>query len=105
MSVRNNICIILNKKLKNEKILSQKEFAGKLGVSQATITKWLNGFNAPDIELIPKICEILEVSLYDIFGICDPNISNQEERLLLKKIKNTPSLKEIILKIKDWLGE
>lgn len=101
MSVRNNICILLNKKLKDEKVLSQKEFAGKLGVSQATITKWLNGFNAPDIELLPLICEIFDLSLYELFGISDPyNLSN-EDKLMLKKIKSNPALKEVISKIAD----
>lgn len=101
MSVRNNICILLNKKLKDEKVLSQKEFAGKLGVSQATITKWLNGFNAPDIELLPLICEIFDLDLYELFGISDPyNLSN-EDKLMLKKIKSNPALKEVISKIAD----
>ena len=99
MSVRNNICILLNKKLKEEKILSQKEFASKLNVSQATITKWLNGFNAPDIELIPLICDIFDISIYELFGLKDPNNLTEEDKTLLKKIKNNPALKEVVSKI------
>lgn len=101
MSVRNNICILLNKKLKDEKVLSQKEFAGKLGVSQATITKWLNGFNAPDIELLPLICEIFDLGLYELFGLKDPNNLSSEDKVLLKKIKSNPALREVVSKIAD----
>ena len=101
MSVRNNICILLNKKLKEEKVLSQKEFATKLNVSQATITKWLNGFNAPDIELLPLICDIFDLTLYELFGLKDPYNLSDEDKLLLKKIKNNPALREIVSKIVD----
>lgn len=99
MSIRNNIAVILNKKLKDEKVMSQKEFAGKLGVSQPTITKWLNGFNAPDIELVPSVCELLGISLYEFFGVNNPNDLSEEDRVILKKIKENPALREIVNKL------
>lgn len=48
--------------------ISQKELAEKLKVSQAAVSCWLNGKNAPDIETVSEMCDILGISVIDLFG-------------------------------------
>lgn len=53
--------------------MSQKELAGKLGVSQSAVTNWIKGKNSPDIEFVTQICGFLDISLNDFFGVKDEN--------------------------------
>ena len=43
MDVRENIKVVLNQKIKIEKVISQKDLASAVGITAASITKWLNG--------------------------------------------------------------
>ena len=48
--------------------MSQKDFADALGVSQSAVTCWIKGKNSPDIETISKICDLLNISVVELFG-------------------------------------
>ncbi len=54
--------------------LEQKALAGMIGVSGNAVSNWENGRGRPDINLIPDICRALNVSMYDLFGMDDPDI-------------------------------
>ena len=44
------------------KNITQKSLAESLNVSQAAVNNWIKGKNSPDIEIIAKLCEILNVT-------------------------------------------
>lgn len=67
LSIRENIKNNLNKYLKIRGI-SKKEFALKLGVGPSSVSNWLSGVNAPDIDLIAEICKVLNISIYELLG-------------------------------------
>lgn len=46
--------------------MTQKEFAIKLGVSQAAVTNWTKGNNSPDIDVIAQICDILGITINEL---------------------------------------
>lgn len=48
--------------------LTQKELAIKLGVTNQSVSKWESAQCCPDISLIPKLAEILEISIDELFG-------------------------------------
>lgn len=48
--------------------LSQKEFGSLIGVSDRTISKFENCIGVPDIFLALKICEVLNISIYELLG-------------------------------------
>jgi len=48
--------------------LSQKQFAEKLGVRSSTVSSWENGNNSVDIETLFKVCDILNVTIFDMYG-------------------------------------
>ena len=53
--------------------MEQKELAEKLGVARNSISNWECGLARPDIDMIPTICQALNVSLYDLYAMADPN--------------------------------
>lgn len=54
---------------REKKGMEQKELAQKLGIIGNAISNWENGRARPDITMLPKISEILEVSLEDLFDV------------------------------------
>jgi transcriptional regulator with XRE-family HTH domain len=48
---------------RKEKAITQEEMAERLGVTPQAVSKWENDISYPDILLLPKIAEILDVSV------------------------------------------
>lgn len=49
-----------------EKDLSNTWLSNKLGVSQATVSKWMTNFSQPNLETLIKISKILEVDVNEL---------------------------------------
>ena len=49
--------------------LTQKEIADMFGVNPSTISKYLNQDKYPAIDTFANLCEILDVSADEIFGL------------------------------------
>ncbi len=48
--------------------LTQKELAQRLGVTNQSVSKWESAQCCPDISLIPKLADIFEISIDELFG-------------------------------------
>lgn len=48
--------------------MTQRELADKLGTTQQTVSRWLNGINEPDFAMISKICSILGETPNSLLG-------------------------------------
>lgn len=59
----------------------QREFAEMLFVTDKAVSRWELGLSFPDIELIPKIAEILGISVAELLG---ENLSEEGDDLALK---------------------
>jgi transcriptional regulator with XRE-family HTH domain len=55
------------KRLRHRIGLSQTELANKLGVTAQAVSKWERCVNSPDIALIPRIAELFDVSIDELF--------------------------------------
>ena len=64
--IRENVRFNLSRLIENT--ISQKDLAQKLGVSQSAVTNWIKGNNSPDIEMVAKICEVLNISVNELFS-------------------------------------
>lgn len=67
MSFRENISNKIKERLK-ESNMTQKDFALAVGVKQAAVSKWVLGTQVPDINLLPVVSEVLDISLNELFG-------------------------------------
>lgn len=56
------------KRFRRECGLTQAELAKKLGVTTQAVSKWETQMNSPDIALIPRIAQVLGVSIDELFG-------------------------------------
>ena len=48
--------------------LTQAELAEKLNVTDRSISKWENGICMPDSSIIPVLCDILNITINDLFS-------------------------------------
>ena len=56
------------KAIRKSKGLSQEELAAKLNVVRQTISKWEKGYSIPDVEMLTKIADVLEVPVSQLLG-------------------------------------
>ncbi len=50
---------------------SQKQLAEMLNISESNITNWKNGENLPSVEVLFKLCKILDESADYLLGLED----------------------------------
>lgn len=81
---------------RKEKKLTQEKLGELLGdVSGKTISKWERGINAPDISLLKKLSDILEVDIVEILNGQDNDNTNSQDTIVesieyyTNKTKNT----------------
>ncbi len=48
--------------------INQVQLADKLGLKKGTINNWVKGNNSPDIDMVPKICSVLGISVLDYYS-------------------------------------
>ena len=56
------------KELRKEKGLTQERLAEQFNVSSRTISRWENGNNMPDLDILMEISDFYEVDLREIFN-------------------------------------
>ena len=64
MSIGKNIA-----KYRKAKKLTQEELGAKLGVTNQAVSKWESEVSMPDVMLLPKIANTLNITLDDLYGI------------------------------------
>lgn len=57
------------KSLRTEKRMTQQELAEKIFVNRSVVAKWENAYNLPDIFMIERICNVLDINLNDLMQI------------------------------------
>ncbi|MBO5212184.1 MAG: helix-turn-helix transcriptional regulator [Clostridia bacterium] len=67
--------------LRKEKQLSQSQLGEMLGVTNKAVSKWENGSAKPNTILIPKIAEILGVSVEELFACKRFEKDHESERI------------------------
>ncbi len=48
--------------------INQVNLADKLGISKGTVNNWVRGNNSPDVDMVPKICKVLNISVLDLYS-------------------------------------
>ncbi|MBQ2011758.1 MAG: helix-turn-helix domain-containing protein, partial [Bacteroidaceae bacterium] len=66
------------KNYRKAKHLSQEDFAMKLCVVRQTVSKWEKGTSLPDVQMLLKIAEVLDVSVNDLLNDENPSIGGHK---------------------------
>lgn len=88
---------------RERKGIEQKELAAKVGIKSNAVSNWENGRTRPDIALLPKICQVLEVSLDELFDIKKEDSESKADETHI--ITMTVSEEDILLKGYRQLSE
>ena len=54
--------------------IEQKALAAMVGVTANAVSNWERGRARPDVNLLPNICEALQITLYQLYDLKDPSI-------------------------------
>ena len=54
--------------------MEQKALAAMVGVTANAVSNWERGRARPDVNLLPNICEALQITLYQLSGLDDPSV-------------------------------
>lgn len=95
----------LLKELRNEKGLTQEQFAEMVNVSNRTVSRWENGNNMPDLDILIQISDYYEIDLRELLdGERKSEKMNKElEETVLKAAAYTNSETERYTKRMHWL--
>ena len=87
------LCENLNKYMK----LKQKkgvDLANQLDITTASASRMMTGVSVPNVEQVLKICEFLDITIYELLGIENPyNLSNEEFEIIKDLRENPESFK------------
>lgn len=100
ISIRKNICTFLNKWLKDNAV-TDIAFAKAIGVSTASVRRWKIGDCIPDIDLFPKVCDFMNVSILDFMGLIDMTYLSEKQSQLLNKYQNEETFRNLVDKYRD----
>ncbi len=92
---------------RKEKGITQSELAEKLYISDRAISKWENGVCLPDAGNMPLLCEILGITINDLFSGEVVNMKENEKRLeenLLEMTKMKEEKDRQLLKMEYVIG-
>ncbi len=91
---------------RREKNITQCELAEMLGISDRAISKWENGVCMPDVSNIPKLCNILGITINDLFSgyVVDmKEIDKQMENNLLELAKQKEEADKKMLRAETFM--
>ena len=95
--------------LRKEKGMTQLELAEKMGVTDKAVSKWERDLSFPDINSIPKLAEIFEVSVDELMQVkteTKENMSkNKMDEIVDTVLKGVGAAMGIAVTVLSVLGE
>ena len=93
--------------LRKEKGMTQLELANKMGVTDKAVSKWERDLSLPDINSIPKLAEIFEVSVEELMQVKTNSKENSTEKdeIIDIALKGIPLAMGIAVVVLSILGE
>ena len=96
MGVKPALCMQI-RRFRLQQGLEQKALAQQLGITANAVSNWEQGRSRPDVALLPQLCEVLDVSLYDLFNVRDPlMLDPKEARHLLQYRRLRPAHRHLV---------
>ena len=92
-------------KCRKKKGITQNELAELLGITNRAVSKWETGIWRPDAGTIPELCQILDISISDLFSgekIMENN--KDSEKFILKLVKEKAERDKQLLILEILIG-
>ena len=74
------------KQLRNKKGISQKDMASMIGIPVSTYSNYENNYREPSLELIYKICAVLQINIDLLFGYTKEVFQTERTYRIAQKI-------------------
>ncbi len=90
---------------RKKKGITQNELAELLGITNRAVSKWETGICMPDAGTIPELCQILDISISDLFSgekIMENN--KDSEKFILKLVKEKAERDKQLLILEILIG-
>lgn len=105
--MKNQTLGIMISELRKEKGMTQLELANKMGVTDKAVSKWERDLSLPDINSIPKLAEILDVSVEELMQVKTKlnEKTDKKEEVLDIILKGVPLAMGVAVVVLSILGE
>lgn len=80
----------------DESKMSKAAFGKLFGVTATSVTRWIECVCAPDIDLLPKISETLDVSIPELLGVGSEKPLSPSEAKVIKEYSSNMSFKQFV---------
>lgn len=77
------------RKYRKQADLTQDQLADRLGVSYQSVSRWENGLTYPDMELLPSIAKIFNVSIDELLGMPEEKKEQEAKSIFTELAKAT----------------
>jgi transcriptional regulator with XRE-family HTH domain len=85
------------RKFREEKNITQKLLADKIGVSSSRVSNWEQGVNRPDVDLLADICRALNVSPSELLDVrLSSDDFNDHERRIITAYRTKTELQQAV---------
>lgn len=85
-------------RMRQNKNMTQEEFASRLGVTPQAVSRWERGNSLPDISLVKGICDVLSISANVLLGIeVERKVIENNDRSMEKEIRNNMFAEPLVL--------
>lgn len=90
---------------RKKKGITQNELAELLGITNRAVSKWETGICMPDAGTIPELCQILDISISDLFsGEKSMENNKDSEKFILKLVKEKAERDKQLLILEILIG-
>ena len=92
--------------LRKERGMTQKDLAEKLGITDKAVSKWERDVACPDISLLPKLAQILEISVDELMhSDTAPKPRGSTEQIVNLVLKAVPLAMGVAVTVLATLNE
>ncbi|AVD34750.1 helix-turn-helix domain-containing protein [Clostridioides difficile] len=85
--------------LRKELDINQKELATKVGITEASLSRYENNLREPKSEIIVRLAKALETSTDYLLGVNDNTNISKEDKLIIENLSVSEKTKKLLEKI------
>ena len=82
-----------------ESLGNQKELASKVGITEASLSRYENNLREPKSEIIVRLAKALETSTDYLLGVNDNTKISKEDKLIIENLSVSEKTKKLLEKI------